>query len=154
MDHRLAIIILAGLVVGAGAPLAMAWVRVLPEDAAPFANPEEAKRSTQEAGDKREKESDRFAVGLLVFVTISYVLQFPGVPREALFQWLAGRFHDPAGHWIRLGVGAFFAFIPGLAAFYSLLRRNFARIPLVAASLLVLLLWLLGPFLQAALVAS
>jgi hypothetical protein len=157
MNHLLALVLLGGLVLGAGVPLAMAWVRLLPEDAAPFAGPEEETRSAKEgleSGEKRKLQKDSFAVGLLVFVTISYILQFPGVPRETLFHWVASRFDEPAAHWITLGAAEFFAFVPGLAACYSLLWRNFVRTPLVAASLLVLLLWLFGPQLQAALVTS
>jgi len=130
---------------------------LLPEDAAPFANPDEATRrseQSQEAGEVRERRRDPFAVALLVFVTISYILQFPGVPRDEVFHWLASRFDEPAAHWITLGTPELFAFVPGLAACYSLLRHNFLRIPLIAAGLLVLLLWLFGPLLQAALVTS
>ncbi len=157
MDHRLAIVLLAGLVVGAGAPLATAWVRLLPEDAAPFAGSAKATGSAEEsieAGEKRKKQGDRIALGLLVFMTISYVLQFPGVPRDAVLHWLANRFDTTSADLITRGASAFFAFVPGLAACYSLLRANFARIPLVAAGILVLLLWLFGPLLQAALVTS
>ena len=157
MDHRLAIVLLVGLVVGAGAPLATAWVRLLPEDSAPFDAPERATRSAEEsveAGERRKKQSDRIARALLVFVTISYALQFPGVPRDAVLHWLASRFDETSADLITLSARAFFAFVPGLAACYSLLRANFARIPLVAAGILVLLLWLFGPALQAALLTS
>jgi hypothetical protein len=157
MDHRLAFVLLGGLVLGAGVPLAMAWVHLLPEDAAPFGSPEKATRSPGESlepGEMRERRSDPIAVGLLVFVTISFILQFPGVPRDAVFHWLASRFDATSADLITLGARAFFAFVPGLAACYSLLRRNFLRIPLLGAGILVLLLWLFGPLLQAALVAS
>lgn len=157
MDHRLAIVCLAGLVVGAGAPLATAWVRLLPEDAAPFDSPEKATPSAEEsfeAVERRKKQGDHIAIALLVFVTISYALQFPGVPRDAVIHWVANRFDATSADLIALGTSAFFAFVPGLAACFSLLRANFVRIPLVAAGILVLLLWLFGPQLQAALVTS
>jgi hypothetical protein len=157
MDHRLAIVLLVGLVVGAGAPLATAWVRLFPEDTAPFDGPKQATRNADEdvdARERRKKQGDRIAIALLVFVTISYVLQFPGVPSDAVLRWLASRFDETSADLITLGARAFFAFVPGLAACYSLLRTNFARIPLVAAGILVLLLWLLGPQLQAALITS
>lgn len=157
MDHRLAIVFLVGLVVGAGAPLATAWVRLLPEDAAPFDGSEKATRSAEEsleAGETRKKQGDHIALALLIFVTISYILQFPGVPRDAALHWLASRFDETSADLITLGARAFFAFVPGLAACYSLLRANFARVPLVAAGILVLLLWLFGPQLQVALVTS
>jgi hypothetical protein len=157
MDHRLAIVLLGGLVVGAGAPLAACWSRLFPEDAVPFDGPEEAARSADEGSEPekgRKKQGDRIAIALLVFVTISYALQFPGVPRDAVLHGLASRFDATSADLITLGARAFFAFVPGLAACYSLLRPNFARIPLVAAGILVLLLWLFGPQLQAALVAS
>jgi hypothetical protein len=157
MDHRLAIVLLVGLVAGAGAPLAVAWVRLLPEDTAPFDGPEQATRTageSSEAGERRKKQGDRIAITLLAFVTISYALQFPGVPRDAMLHWVASRFDETSADLITLGARAFFAFVPGLAACYSLLRANFARIPLVAAGILVLLLWLFGPQLHAALVTS
>jgi hypothetical protein len=157
MDHRLALVLLGVLVLGAGAPLALCWARLLPEDAAPFEGPERETQSAEkslEGGEKRERRVDPIAVGLLVFVTISYTLQFPGVQRDAVLHWLASHFDETAADLITLGAGAFFAFVPGLAACYSLARRNFVRIPLVAASLLILLLWLFGPTLQAALVKS
>ena len=143
--------------VGAGAPLAMCWSRLFPEDPAPFDGPEHSTRGAEEdieAGERRRKQGDRLAIALLVFVTISYALQFPGVPRDAVLHWLANRFDATSADLITLGARAFFAFVPGLAACYSLLRANFARIPLVAAGILVLLLWLFGPQLQAALLTS
>lgn len=143
--------------VGAGAPLALCWSRLFPEDEAPFGGAEKAARSAEQgvdSGEKRTKQGDHIAIALLVFVTISYVLQFPGVPRDAVLHELARRFDATSADLITLGARAFFAFVPGLAACYSLLRANFARIPLVAAGILVLLLWLFGPQLQAALVAS
>lgn len=142
---------------GAGAPLALCWSRLFPEDAAPFDGPEKATRDAEEsleAGASRKKQGDRIAIVLLVFVTVSYALQFPGVPRDAALHWLANRFDATSADLITLGARAFLAFVPGLAACYSLLRANFARIPLVAAGILVLLLWLFGPQLQAALLAS
>jgi hypothetical protein len=157
MDHRLAIVLLGGLVVGAGAPLALCWARLLPDDAAPFDGPEKVGRSAEdsiEAGERRKKQGDRIAIALLVFVTISYALQFPGVPRDEILHGLASRFDATSADLITMGARAFFAFVPGLAACYSLLRTNFARIPLVTAGILVLLLWLFGPQLHAALLTS
>jgi hypothetical protein len=157
MDHRLAMVLLGGLVVGAGAPLAVCWSRLFPEDAAPFDGPEKAmpKAAESSEGDERSKQQgDRIAVALLVFVTISYALQFPGVPRDAVLHRLANGFDATSADLITMGARAFFAFAPGLAACYSLLRPNFARIPLVAAGILVLLLWLFGPQLQEALLTS
>jgi len=156
LDHRLAFVALCGLVLGAGIPLAMAWVRLLPEDAPPFGSPRQAERSTAAVADgshERSSRRDAVTITLLLLVTLSYALQFPGVPREAAIQWLARRFDAQTAHWIPAGVQMFFAFVPGLAACYSLLRKNFVRIPLIAASFLVLLLWLFGPFLDAAIKA-
>ena len=36
MDHRLAFAMLVALLIAAGTPLAFAWARLIPEDAAPF----------------------------------------------------------------------------------------------------------------------
>jgi hypothetical protein len=55
--------------------------------------------------------------------------------------------------WIEFGLIWFFVAVPGFAAAYALLRPNFLRTPLIAAGVLVLLLWLLAAPLHAALTA-
>jgi hypothetical protein len=55
--------------------------------------------------------------------------------------------------WIEFALIWFFVTVPGFAAAYSLVRPNFLRVPLIAAGVLVPLLWLLAPPLRAALTA-
>ena len=81
IDHRLALLALAALLIAAAAPLAYAWASLLPEEPPPFevpavSPPAEGVASTAKSPVKK----DRFAVFLLVCVTLSYLLRFPGLP--------------------------------------------------------------------------
>jgi len=157
LDHRLAFVFLCALVVGAAVPLAMAWARVLPEDAPPLALkkdfPDGAKEE-QPGEEERSRNRDPFAIVLLVFVTLSYALRLPGFPVGAALHWLSTRLPEALPDWGLLAGRAFFVVTPGLAACYSAVQPNFLRIPLIAAGILVLLLWLLQPILFAAMITS
>jgi hypothetical protein len=157
LDHRLAFVFLCALVVGAGIPLAAAWARVLPEDAPLFASRDHPSRSEGEEllkGEARTKESDPFSVVLLVFVTLSYALRFPGFPMDAALHLLSARVPGPWLYWGLLVGRAFFVVTPGLAACYAVVRPSLLRVPLMCSGILVLLLWLLEPVLFAAMIAS
>jgi hypothetical protein len=156
LDHRLALFFLALLVVSAAVPLAFAWVRILPQDAPPFAPGQSSRPRDPEAAISLHEDfvpRDSFAVFLLACVTLSYFLKFPGLPLGAALRWLATLIPEPSLSWIVLAAHAFFIVAPGLAACYSAIRPNPVRVPLIAASILVLLLWLLGGSLHSALVA-
>ena len=156
LDHRLAFVFLCALVVGAGVPLAAAWARVLPEDAPPFANRDHSSRKERDElpnGEARRKKRDSFSVVLLVFVTLSYALRFPGLPVAALLHWLSARMPGPWLDWGLLAGRAFFVVTPGLAACYAVVQPNFLRVSLICSGILVLLLWLLEPMLFAAMIA-
>ena len=156
LDHRLAFVFLGALVVGAAVPLAMAWARVIPEDAPPLARNEDSRGgATEELPGEGESGGNRdlFAIVLLVFVTLSYALRFPRFPTGAVLHWLSTRMPEVWWDWGLLAGRAFFVVTPGLAACYSAVRPNFLRIPLIAAGILVLLLWLLQPMLFAAMTA-
>jgi hypothetical protein len=151
IDHRLALLALAALLVSAAAPLAYAWARLLPEEPPPFevpaaGLPPEELVSNQKTGAK----NDHFAVFLLVCVTLSYVLRFPGFPVATGLQWLSTLLPMNYFHWTVLGARAFFVVVPGLAAAYSALRPNPLRIALIAGGLLVMALWLVNPALRVA----
>jgi hypothetical protein len=151
IDHRLALLALAALLISAAAPLAYAWARLLPEEPPPFEGPAggpapEGLASSQKA----EAKNDPFAVFLLVCVTLSYLLRFPGLPVATGLQWLSTLLPMDHFNWIVLGARAFFVVMPGLAASYSALRPNPVRIPLIAGGLLVMALWLVSPVLRAA----
>ncbi len=157
LDHRLAFVFLCALVVGAGVPLAMGWARVLPEDAPPFASPEVSSQGLKHElrGEKaKTKNRDPFAIVLLVFVTLSYALRFPGFPVDAVLHWLSTRMPEAWSDWSLLAGRAFFVVTPGLAACYSAVQPNSLRVPLIAAGILVPLLWLLEPLLLASMTAS
>jgi hypothetical protein len=157
LDHRVAFLLLCALVVGAAVPLAMAWARVLPEDAPPFARKEDSQSETKEeppSEEGRGKKRDPFAIVLLVFVTLSYALRFPGFPVDAVLHWLSTRMPAAWWDWSLLAGRAFFVVTPGLAACYSAVQPNYLRVPLIAAGILVLLLWLLRPMLFAAMITS
>ena len=157
LDHRLAFVFLCMLVVGAAVPLAMGWVRVLPEDQSPFASHEvslqgsENEVSTENA---KTRKHDPFAIVLLAVVTFSYAVQFPGLRGDAALHWLATRMPETWLSWILLAGRAFFVVTPGLAACYSVVQPNSLRAALFSSGILVLLLWLLQPMLFAAMTAS
>jgi hypothetical protein len=157
LDHRLAFIFLCALVVGAAVPLAMAWARVLPEDSLPFAQREDVPHGSMEEHPGREgnnRKRDPFSIVLLVFVTLSFVVRFPGFPVGAVLHSFSTRIPEPWSDWSLLAGRAFFVVTPGLAACYSAVQPNFLRIPLIAAGILVLVLWLLQPMLFAAMITS
>ena len=156
LDHRWAFVFLCALVVGTGVPLAMAWARVLPEDASPFESPEVSSQGLKDEprGEKaKTKRRDPFAIVLLVFVTLSYTLRFPGFPVDAVLHWLSTLVPETWMNWILLAGRSFFVVTPGLAACYSAVQPNFLRVPLISAGILVQLLWLLEPILLAAMTA-
>ena len=157
LDYRLASVFLCVLVVGAAVPLAIGWVRVLPEDKPPFASREVSPQGPSDelsAEKAKTKKHDPFAIVLLAIVTFSYVLQFPGLRGDAALHWLATQMPETWLSRILLAGQAFFVVTPGLAACYSVARPNSLRAPLISSGILVLLLWLLLPMLFAAMNAS
>jgi hypothetical protein len=155
IDHRLALVALAALLIAAAAPLAYAWTQLLPEEPPPF----EAPASSLPVEDllsnpKSRAKNDPVAVLLLVCVTLSYVLRFPGLPLAAGLQRLSTLL--PADYFTSAVLGArwFFIVVPGVTAAYSALRPNPMRIALIAGGLLVLALWLVSPMLRAAIATA
>jgi hypothetical protein len=152
---RVAFLCLSALLLGAAVPLAWAWTLVLPEEPEPFAAGRRRENVLQ-AYRAKHMRRDPIAIVLLVFVTLSYALQFPGVPKDIATAWIAKIIPEEAIDWTALGVHWFFIVIPGIAAIYALFalfRRNPMRTPLVLAGIFVLLLWLFVPLLEAAFLA-
>ena len=155
IDHRLALLALAALIVGAAIPLAFAWVRILPEEPPPFDS------APSSAGSTPEPPSDEFprpkrnsvVIALLVLVTLSYAVQFPGVPRQTALQWLESRIPEVPPMWVFWGVVTLVAGLNAGAACYAIFRPGRLRIPLGVGAALVLVLCLLAHLLRAALVA-
>jgi hypothetical protein len=92
-------------------------------------------------------------MALLICVTVSYAVQIPGVPRSLGFAFTPTVVPQDASGWVQFALTWFLVVVPGFAAAYALLRPNFLRVPLIAASTLILLLWLLSAPLLAALEA-
>ena len=156
LDHRLAFLFLAVLNLGAAAPLALGWARVLPEEPPPFGKAEDSLRRTRTsppAAALTSKNRDLFAILLLLCVTVSYACQLPRIPHGLGCGSIPAVVAHPTGGWIEFAAMWFLVLIPGFAFVYSLLRPNFLRAPLIAAGMLILLLWLLAAPLRAALEA-
>jgi hypothetical protein len=156
LDYRLAFLFLAVLNLSAAVPLAFGWARVLPEEPPPFGNAVDSLRRTKKklpADELKSKRRDPLAIVLLVCVTLSYACQLPGVPREIGFGFIPTVIPHNAGGWIVFAAIWFFVLIPGFAAAYAFLRSNFLRVPMIAAGMMILLLWLLASPLRAALEA-
>jgi hypothetical protein len=140
LDHRLALVLYVLLLLAAAVPVVIGWLRLLPPEREPFALPGET---------QPEDDGDVFAVFLLVNVTLSLFLRLPGVNAEALSapltKWLAP---DWTNHVVMVGF-IWFGFIGGLAAAYSLIRRNPLRWPLVFGGAFTVLLSLVSPVLLA-----
>lgn len=151
LDHRLALLALAALLVAAAAPLAWGWARLLPQEPPPFESPAPSPPSPTDASNPSKR--DPFAIFLLLCVTLSYLLKFPGLPLSAGLHWLSTFLPQDYFNWALLAARAFFVVIPGLAAAYSAARPNPIRVALLAGGLLVLALWLASPFLLASLLS-
>lgn len=134
--------------------MALGWARVLPEEPPPFGNAEDSlRRTSPPAAALTSKRRDPFAILLLLCVTVSYASQLPGIPHGLGGGSIPAVVAHPTGGWIEFGAIWFLVLIPGFASVYSLLRPNFLRVPLIAAGMLILLLWLLAAPLHAALEA-
>ncbi len=155
IDHRLALLALAALLIAAAAPLAYAWARLLPEEPPPFEVAATGPPAQDLASNPTSPaKKDLLAVFLLVCVTLSYILRFPGLPVAAVLQWLATLLPKDYFNWTVLGGRWFFAVVPGVAAAYSALRPNPMRVALIVGGLLVLALWLVSPMLRAAIATA
>jgi len=157
IDHRVAFLALAALVVAAGIPLAFAWTRVFPEDRPPFQiePPSHPSVGTELApvpfGDPVRNP---IAIGLLVCVTVAYLVQFPGVPRPAIVDWLNSTLAESSVVWIIVVVKVLVIMAGGWTLYYGILKPGPLRWPLISAAALVLIQWMVAPLLRVALLAS
>jgi len=157
LDPRLAFLLLCILLIAAAIPIAFAWARVLPEEQPPFRFHRSSKRATAEltpAPEQPDSRRDPFAVVLLVCVSFSYLWQLPGFPRDFVLLRIAPYVPEPWLQGFFLFTKGFLVVMPGAGAVYSIFRRNQIRVPLIAAGILVPLIWLVLPWLRAALAAS
>ena len=116
IGHRTALVALAALLIFAAAPLAYAWARLLPEEQAPFEVAGGGAAQGVDSNGNTAAKKDPLVVFLLVCVTLSYVLRFPGLPLSAGLQWLSNLLPANCFYWAVMGGRAFFVVVPGLAA--------------------------------------
>jgi hypothetical protein len=161
LDPGLALVVLCALILSAAVPLAIAWTRILPEEPPPFdihgpdVPPSQRKISYRSDYIPRPyfPKRSRFSVALLSALSVCFVLHLPGLPRYFGFHSITAATALYSKDWIDFLLASFFLLVPGLAIAHSFFKPNQLSIPLIAASVLVLLLWLLSTPLHAALVA-
>jgi len=122
-------LLLCALLLGCAVPIALAWARAIP------------------AEDSEEPRPARAAVVFLALVTLSFVAQVPGAPLVWLERSVLRSFSPEWQPWIVLCAQVILILLPGAAALYAVFRTRPVDQPLLWASLLVVLLWLVGPFL-------
>src|SRR5262245_45057071 len=157
VQYRVAFLALGALVVGAAIPLAYAWARVLPEDAPTFKVEPGSFPSVElepRTASAKAGKADWISIALLLCVTLTYLIRFPGVPLATLIQWFSVTFSGTTVNWIVLGTKIVLVVGTGLAACLATLRPGPMRVPLVVAAAMALILWLLGPILQSAMLGS
>lgn len=138
LDHRIALVLYAALMLVAAGAIVAGWLRLLPPEREPFVAPGEHPAKT---------EHDAFAIFLLVNVTVSVLLRFPGLESANLSAALAKVLPSEWANHGAMIAFIWFGFVPGLAAVYSLVRRNPLRWPLVTGGTTALVLWLAAPLL-------
>jgi hypothetical protein len=153
MDHRLAFAALVALLIAAGTPLAFAWARLLPEDAAPF--PIEPGSFPSVDHEIRHVEPSRkkdywIAAPLLFCLTIAFAFRVPGFPSSTVLSCVGGTIPGLDAHSSAIVVHAIVALIAIGIGVFGALRPGPLRIPLIAAGALTLALWFLAPLLQTA----
>src|SRR5260370_4964745 len=135
IDHRLALVAFAALLIAAAAPLASAWARLLPEEPPPFEVP--APSSAEQTPSNRETrpKGDPFAIFLLLCVTLSFLLKFPGLPVAAALQILSVRMPPEDFNWLVLGARVFFVAVPWCCPRFSAHRPDPRRLPTLIVGL-------------------
>jgi hypothetical protein len=157
MDHRVALVTLVLLLIGAGTPLAFAWARLLPEDAPPFPiEPGSFPSVDHEAPPEqtRHNKDSWIAAALLLCLTIAFVFRVPGFPVSTVLAWIGGTIPAVTAHWSAIAVQVMVALIGIGAAVFGALRPGPLRIPLIAAGAMILILWFAAPLLQAAMLGG
>jgi hypothetical protein len=157
VDHRLAFVLLVALVLAAAIPLALAWARIIPEERPPFEIGAGSRRPPEAEAQKETPPSPRrdpVALSLLVFVTLCYIVRFPGFPWHVTLQWWHSILPGPLASWVILGGKILLVAATSAAVCYSAIRPHPSRVVLGVSAALVLLLWFLAPSLYAALLAT
>ncbi len=158
LPPRLAFLLLAALIVGAAIPLAIGWARLLPEEKPPFEieNPRRRTAAPSESiygSEPAPRKIDFVAMVLLFLLTVSFAVQFPGVPRDPAL-------NSPPGHWpgaqdwFEVLLPCLLIMVAVVAIVYGAIRRSFLKMPLLLGGSLVLLLWIVAAWLYRALTAT
>jgi hypothetical protein len=154
IDHRVAFLALATLLIAAAIPLAIAWARLLPEDPPPFPiEPGSFPIIEQEPrpGASATPRGDLIlSVAILICLTLAYAVRFPGFPKAALMHWLDGVVSGSTEYWLIVSARAFLVVAAGAAVAYAIRRPSPFGIPLASAAALVLILWFVAPLLNVA----
>jgi hypothetical protein len=150
--QRSAFLALCALVIGAGIPLAFAWARLVPEDAPPFKIEPGSYPSVEfePAEPTPRHKRDLLSASLVLCITLTYLVRFPGVPLATIVGWLATITSPGTAGGLVVTTRIVLLVGSGLAACIAATRPGRLRVPVIAAAGLTLLLWLLGPILQAA----
>lgn len=123
----------------------------MPEEKPPFEIENPRRRSPAPAvsiyGNEPEaRKLDIGAIVLLVLLTVALALQFPGVPRGVGLN--SGLDHFPtAEDWPDVMLPVLMFVTAGVAIIYGVARRSFLRRQLILAGSIVLVLWVLAPWL-------
>jgi hypothetical protein len=123
LDPLLALVVFSALILSAAVPLAIAWTRLLPEEAPPFdiEKPElpHTRKKMSHGFDFVPRpyvpKRSRFSVVLLVALTVSFALQLPGISRYIGFHSIPSAIPQNPGGWIEFILAVFFLAVPGLA---------------------------------------
>src|SRR5580704_12262571 len=100
IDHRLAFLALAALLIAAAIPLAFAWARLLPEEPPPFPiQPGSFPTIDQGPQQPARKRDLVVSIALLVCLTLAYLIRFPGFPSAVLLRWLNTLVSAPVEYW-------------------------------------------------------
>jgi hypothetical protein len=130
---------------------------MLPEDAPPLKVAPGSSSSIDPSSalnQAAKPRRDLLSILLLLCVTLTYLIRFPGIPVPAVIHWLNSVSPTAASDWIVAGGRAILLIGTGFTACYAALRPDPLRIPLVVAAGLVLILWLLAPILHTAVLSG
>ena len=157
IDPRVALVALVALLVTAGVPLAFGWARLLPEEPPPFPIEPGSFPSVDEEVKPELPRKPRWepilSVILLGCLTLAYVIRFPGFPNARLVRWLDAM-SGSTEHWVFVSARVVLPVVSTAAGVYAALRPGSLRRPLLAAAVLVLLLWFLAPGLRLAVLGN
>jgi hypothetical protein len=154
IDHRVAFLALATLLIAAAIPLAIAWARLLPEEPPPFPIEPGSFPIIEQERQPEASATPRgeliLSVAILICLTLAYVVRFPGFPKAALIHWLDGVVSGSTEYWLIVSARAFLVAAAGAAVAYAIRRPGPLGTPLASAAALVLILWFVAPLLNVA----